>query len=357
MVSSVDFAQSLKHLNFTPSVVFNRTDSSDSNENDGIAFNGKMVAVHWKQTASIAVFNADKPQTFSPAIPLLKGHTGQIYDMQWNPFQERLLASCADDGKVNLWVFDDFEGCTEVTTEADMVLDAHPRKTICLRWHESVENLMATCAIDKTVRIWDINEDRADDAIFTFTEMEDFATSLRWSPNGKNIAAPCKNKQVLILDPRQADSAMKAGIHQGPRQQRLEWIDDESIITTGFDSSAKRQYGVWDLRNMEQPLSLGPLNEGSGIPFFHYDREFGGFFLVARGDNNIGCYHLDKSKQQILTNMQMFPFSSTQKAFTIGPKHCVNVGKQEVMRAVRATNKSTIEVLQMIIPSRIGGFN
>lgn len=131
---------------------------------------------------------------------------------------------------------------------------------------------MATCAIDKTVRIWDINEDRADDPIFVFNQMEEFATSLRWSPNGKSLAAPCKNKKVLILDPRQADSAMSAGLHQGPRQQRLEWIDDESIITTGFDTSAKRQYGVWDLRNMEQPLSLGPLNEGSGIPFFHYDR-------------------------------------------------------------------------------------
>ena len=76
MVSSVDLAQSLKHLLFTPSVVFNRTDSSDSNDNDGLAFNGKMIAAQWKMTSSIAVFNADKPQTFSPAIPLLKGHTG-----------------------------------------------------------------------------------------------------------------------------------------------------------------------------------------------------------------------------------------------------------------------------------------
>ena len=109
---------------------------------------------------------------------------------------------------------------------------------------------------------------------------------------------------------------------------------------------------------MEQPLSLGPLNEGSGIPFFHFDREFGAFFLCARGDNNIGVWHLDKSKDQMLTCQQNFPFpSSTQKAFTIGPKYCVNVGKQEVMRAVRATSQSKIEVLQMIIPSRIGGFN
>ena len=52
---------------------------------------------------------------------------------------------------------------------------------------------------------------------------------------------------------------------------------------------------------MEQPLSLGPLNEGSGIPYFHYDREMGAFYLAARGDNNIGVYHLDKSRDQMLT--------------------------------------------------------
>ena len=94
-----------------------------------------------------------------------------------------------------------------------MVLDAHPRKTLSLRWHDSVENLLTTCSIDKTVKVWDINEDRCDDPIFTFSGAADFATSLRWSPDGKMIGAPCKNKQVLILDPRQTDSAIVAGLH------------------------------------------------------------------------------------------------------------------------------------------------
>ena len=76
MVQAVNFEQALKHLQFTPSVVFNRAETADTNENEGIAFNGKMLAVNWKSTSSVAVFNADKPQTFSPAIPLLKGHNG-----------------------------------------------------------------------------------------------------------------------------------------------------------------------------------------------------------------------------------------------------------------------------------------
>jgi hypothetical protein len=76
MVQAIDFAQSFKHLVFKADVSFNRAETSDSNENDGIALNGKMIAAQWKQTSSIAVFNADKPKQFDAAIPLLKGHTG-----------------------------------------------------------------------------------------------------------------------------------------------------------------------------------------------------------------------------------------------------------------------------------------
>lgn len=84
----------------------------DSNEHNGVAINGKMVAVNWKSTSSIAVFGTDEAQTFDPKIPLIKSHTGNILDMQWSPFEERLLATCADDGKVKMWVFDDFNGLT-----------------------------------------------------------------------------------------------------------------------------------------------------------------------------------------------------------------------------------------------------
>jgi len=53
----------------------------------------------------------------------------------------------------------------------------------------------------------------------------------------------------------------------------------------------------------------------------------------------------------------VFPGSTTNKAFSFAPKHCVDVSKQEVLRGVRATNKDTIEVLNMTVPSRVGGFN
>ena len=60
----------------------------------------------WNQTSTVNVFNADNAKTFDANAPLLKGHTGTIFDMQWNPFDERILATCADDGSAKFWVID-----------------------------------------------------------------------------------------------------------------------------------------------------------------------------------------------------------------------------------------------------------
>ena len=197
-------AGSFKHLNFQPLTTFNRVTSSETNDNNGVSSNGKMIAVPWGSQSSVAVFNAERTLTFDANVPLLKGHAGNIYDCQWSPFEDRLLATCADDGKAKLWVFDDYEGLTGHghRTACDLELEAHARKCISVQWHEAAENLLATHSVDKTVKVWDINEDRCDDAMITFTDMPDYATSVRWSPDGKMLGAMIKNKSMAVFDPR-----------------------------------------------------------------------------------------------------------------------------------------------------------
>ena len=172
--------------------------------------------------------------------------------MQWSPFEDRLLATCADDGKAKFWVFDDYEGLTgqENRMDPDLELDAHSRKCISVQWHSAAENLLATHSIDKTVKVWDINEDRCDEAQMTFTDIPDYCTSVRWSPDGKMLGGMVKNKSMVVFDPRQEASAIKAKSHVGPRQQRMVWADDQTLITSGFDREAKRQWGAWDIRDM-----------------------------------------------------------------------------------------------------------
>ena len=239
-----------------------------------------------------------------------------------------------------------------------MEIEAHSRKCISVQWHEAAAELIATHSIDKTVKIWDINEDRCDEPIITFTDLQDYATSIRWSPSGKMLGAMIKNRKMAIFDPRQEASTIKCDGHAGPRQQRLQWVDDETLLTSGFDREAKRQWAAWDLRNMEQPLVLGALNEGSGVPYMHFDREYNIMILAGRGDNTAGVYHFDKSSPTILNLIQTNNFlQTTQKGFCIAPKWCVDTSKQEVMKAARVTNTGKVDVLSMRIPSKVGGFN
>ena len=51
---------------------------------------------------------------------------------------------------------------------------------------------------------------------------------------------------------------------------------------------------------MEQPLMQGPLNEGSGVPYIFYDREYGIMIMAGRGDNTAGVYHFDKASPTLL---------------------------------------------------------
>ena len=125
-----DISAAFKHLTFNPLVTYNRVQVNDTNENDGVSSNGKMIALAWSSASSVAVFNADTPKNFDANTPLLKGHSGNIFDVQWSPFEDRLLATCADDGKVKLWIFDDYDGLKEHRSDCDLELEAHSRKCV-----------------------------------------------------------------------------------------------------------------------------------------------------------------------------------------------------------------------------------
>lgn len=131
---------------------------------------------------------------------------------------------------------------------------------------------------------------------------------------------------------------MGCASHAGPRQQRVEWADDSTLITTGFDAQAKRQFGVWDLRNFEQPLGMGPLNDFSGVAYFHFDREYQMFILNGRGDNTFSVYNFNKSSERFLDHLTDHLYTNATKAFAFGPKYCVDMSKQEVLRGFRSNN-------------------
>ena len=69
--AGINIAQAFRHVNFTTKTQFNNADITNKNDNDDVAFNGKMIATAWHRTSTVAVFNADQPRKFDANIALI----------------------------------------------------------------------------------------------------------------------------------------------------------------------------------------------------------------------------------------------------------------------------------------------
>jgi coronin-1B/1C/6 len=90
-----------------------------------IKANPKYLAVNWEAGGggAFAVIPLDERGKLPDQLPLFRGHTAVVLDTDWSPFDDSLIASASDDGKVFLWqVPEDFA----LRTEAEEIEDVAP---------------------------------------------------------------------------------------------------------------------------------------------------------------------------------------------------------------------------------------
>lgn len=90
-----------------------------------IKANPKYLAVNWEAGGggAFAVIPLEERGKLPDQLPLFRGHTAVVLDTDWSPFDDSLIASASDDGKVFLWqVPEDFA----LRTEAEEIEDVAP---------------------------------------------------------------------------------------------------------------------------------------------------------------------------------------------------------------------------------------
>jgi coronin-1B/1C/6 len=137
-------------------------------------------------------------------IPLFRGHTAAVLDTDWNPFDDSLLASGSDDGKVFLWrVPEGFSLHTDAEEPADVSpvgrLSGHSRKVGHVLFNPAAANVLASSSGDYTVKLWDIEHGQARLAL----KHADIVQSLSWSPDGALLVTTSRDKKLRIWDVRQ----------------------------------------------------------------------------------------------------------------------------------------------------------
>jgi len=329
--------------------------TSESWDSNYCAVNPKYIAVSWNVGGggAVGVLDAKNPGKLQD-VPLFTGHRGAVLDLDWNPFNDGVLATSSNDSSVKIWVLP--TGGPVSTSECAQDLTGHNRKVGTVRWNPVAENILASSSADYNVNVCDV---RTGDVKCSVGGHADLIASCEWNYNGSILATSCKDKKLRIIDPRAGAVVAehdRTNI-QGTKGFRLAWAGKRDILfSCGFGKGNQRQYEIYDARSLSAPL-VAPqkLDAASGmlIPFYDQDTEL--LFLAGKGDGNIRYYECDLDGATVVNYISDFSSNVPTAGCGFMPKRGCNVSENEVVKLFKLTPDSVMP-LSFKVPRKSQNF-
>ncbi|WWC85478.1 uncharacterized protein L201_000342 [Kwoniella dendrophila CBS 6074] len=340
-------------------------------DTDLVTAGGKYLAVNWQVSgggafAILPLFSpatppqpAGFPTKLPDIIPLARGHTAPVLDTAWSPFDDNIVASAGEDGKVLVWKVEDslFEGWGEdtwapVDLSPQSRLSAGGRKVGQVIFHPTSSNLLTAASGDHLVRLWDIS--KGDDSPkITLKGHTDSIQGIAWNAVGTTLATTCRDKKIRLFDPRAGTDAVRiTDGHPGVKGSRIVWLGDrDRIATTGFSRMSDRQVSLWDTAGLTN-LETTSLDSSAGIimPFFAEGNDV--LFLAGKGDGNIRYYEFEGDSLHFLNE---YKTSDPQRGMTFLPRRALDVKENEIARAYKLAG-GCVEPLSFIVPRKAESF-
>ncbi|EMR70077.1 putative coronin-6 protein [Eutypa lata UCREL1] len=336
--------------------VFGKSTRKDSCY-DNIRVNPEYLAVNWDASGggAFAVIPLNERGKLPDVIPLFRGHTAVVTDTDWNPFDDRVIASASDDGKVMIWqVPEGFTLFTDAEEPADVApiakFTGHTRKVGQVVFNPAAENILASASGDLSVKIWDIGSGSAVHAL----KHSDIIQSLSWNAAGSMLVTTSRDKKIRVWDVRQERPAHEGPGHEGAKNSRVVWLGEHNrFATTGFSKMSDRQLALWEPGSTSPIGGFTTLDSISGVCMPFWDDSCNCLYLAGKGDGNIRYFEYENDKFEFLSE---YKSADPQRGVAFVPKRGVNVHENEVMRAYKTVNDNYIEPISFTVPRRAETF-
>lgn len=281
------------------------------------------------------------------------GHTAQIFDFDFNPFHDQMIATGSDDSTVKIWGIPSPEGLTEDIKDPLVDLaDAHMRKVTFVLWHPTASNVLASGSADHTVKLWDIE---SGDEKWQ-GDIPDLIQDLKWSYNGKLLGTSCKDKKMRIFDPRSgSDPSVIIDDHAGSKCSKMTFLGNtDRFITCGFSKTNKREFKIWDIKDTSEPIYSQNIDSAAGVLLPHYDEDINVLFLGGKGDGNIRFYEI-VDEAPFAFEVGQYKSNKSQKGWCVLPKKANDVLACEVVAGLKL-HPTAVERISFTIPRKSDRF-
>uniref|UniRef100_A0A674GFD0 Coronin n=2 Tax=Telluraves TaxID=3073808 RepID=A0A674GFD0_TAEGU len=319
-------------------------------DNHFCAVNVRFLAIVTESAGggSFLVIPLEQTGRIEPNYPKVCGHQGNVLDIKWNPFIENIIASCSEDTSVRIWEIPE-GGLKRNMTEAVLELYGHSRRVGLVEWHPTTNNILFSAGYDYKVLIWNLDIGEPVKMIDCHT---DVILCMSFNTDGSLLATTCKDKKLRVLEPRSGRVLQEASC-KNHRVNRVVFLGStKRLLTTGVSRWNTRQIALWDQEDLSMPLIEEEIDGLSGLLFPFYDADTHMLYLAGKGDGNIRYYEIS-SEKPYLSYLMEFRSPAPQKGLGVMPKHGLDVSACEVFRFYKLiTLKGLIEPISMIVPRR-----
>jgi len=333
-----------------------------------IAASGCYLSLNWNASGggAFAILPLPSPFRAPPnnlpyklpdVIPLARGHTAPVLDTDWSPFDDNIVASGGEDGKVLIWKIngEDFEGWGAdgwVPQDFDPVarIDGSPRKIGQVLFHPTASHVLASTSGEHSVKLWDLG--MSDSPRSTLVGHTDTIQSLAFNSIGTVLATTSRDRKLRLFDPRAGGEAVRVTEgHSGIKGARVCWMGDKNnFATTGFSKMSDREVLIWEAGGLGVVKKLA-LDQSAGVvmPFWSDNNIL---FLAGKGDGNIRYYEWESDSLFALAEHKS---GDPQRGMCFLPRRALNVGECEIARAYKVAGTS-IEPIAFVVPRRADSF-
>ncbi|KAI0737283.1 microtubule binding protein [Daedaleopsis nitida] len=333
-----------------------------------ISASNRYVSLNWNSSGGGAFAILPLPSPFAPLptgfpsklpdlLPLARSHTAPVLDTDWSPFNDSVVASAGEDGKVLIWkvessVFDGWGSDGWEPQDLDPVarIDVSPRRVGHALFHPTANNVLATSTGDHVVKLWDLANPESPKSVLG--GHGDAIQSLTFNPWGNVLVTTCRDRKIRMFDPRAGNDPVRVGEgHGGIKGARVVWMGDKDrIATTGFSKMSDRQAAIWETGGLSNVKTL-TIDQTSGVlmPFWTDNNIL---FLAGKGDGNIRYYEYENDN---LFPLAEYKSSEPQRGMCFLPRRGLSVSDCEIARALKVAANS-IEAIAFIVPRKSDSF-